>query len=98
MTSHSRALADWVLGLKRGDLPSDIVETTQLRLLDTIGIMLAATASPIGQAARAGALAMGGGTASRIVGYGDRCSAMTAALAGGALAHAMDFDDTHDPS
>jgi 2-methylcitrate dehydratase PrpD len=98
MTTYSRALAEWVLGLRHGDLPPDIVETTQLRLLDTIGIMLAATASPIGKAARAGALAMGGGTASRIVGYGDRCSAMTAALAGGTLAHAMDFDDTHDPS
>jgi 2-methylcitrate dehydratase PrpD len=97
-TTYSRALAEWVLGLRRGDLPPNIVETAQLRLLDTIGIMLAATVSPIGKAARAGALAMGSGTASRIVGYGDRCSAMTAAFAGGTLAHAMDFDDTHDPS
>jgi 2-methylcitrate dehydratase PrpD len=98
MTTYSRALAEWALGLGRDDLPSDIVETVRLRLLDTIGIMLAATASPIGRAARAGALAMGTGTSSRIVGYGDRCSAMIASLAGGTLAHAMDFDDTHDPS
>ena len=98
MASYSRALAEWVLGLRRGDLPADIVETAKLRLLDTIGIMLAATMTPIGQAARTGALAMGSGTTSRIVGFGDRCSAMTAALAGGTLAHAMDFDDTHDPS
>jgi 2-methylcitrate dehydratase PrpD len=98
MTTHSRALADWVLALQYDDLPSDIVETAKLRLVDTIGIMLAATASPIGQAACAGALAMGGGMSSRIIGFGDRTSAMIAALANGALAHAMDFDDTHDPS
>jgi 2-methylcitrate dehydratase PrpD len=98
MTSHSRTLADWFLDLRHDDLPPDIVETARLRLLDTFGIMLAATASPIGQAARAGALAMGSGTSSRIVGFGDRCSAMVAALVDGTLAHAMDFDDTHDPS
>jgi 2-methylcitrate dehydratase PrpD len=98
MATHSRALAEWALALGPGDVPDDIVETVKLRLLDTVGIMLAATASPIGQAARAGALAMGGGGSSRIVGYGDRTSAMLAALAGGTLAHAMDFDDTHDPS
>ncbi|MPZ55831.1 MAG: hypothetical protein GEU91_04885 [Rhizobiales bacterium] len=98
MASYSRLLAEWFLGLRHDDLPSDIVETTQLRLLDTIGIMLAATALPIGQAARAGALAMGSGASSRIVGFGDRCSAMVAALVDGTLAHAMDFDDTHDPS
>lgn len=98
MTSQSRKLAEWTLSLRLGDLPSDIVETTQLRLLDTIGIMLAATASPIGRAARDGVRAMGGGADSRIVGFGDRTSAMLAALANGTLAHAMDFDDTHDPS
>jgi 2-methylcitrate dehydratase PrpD len=98
MSTYSRMLAEWALGLRRDGLPPDIVETVQLRLLDTIGIMLAATATPIGRAARAGALAMGNGTSSRIVGFGDRCSAMIASLAGGTLAHAMDFDDTHDPS
>jgi 2-methylcitrate dehydratase PrpD len=96
--SASGALAEWTLRLQCGDLPSDIVEAVQVRLLDTIGIMLAATDTPIGRAARDGARAMGGGTSSRIVGFGDRTSAMLAALAGGTLAHALDFDDTHDPS
>ncbi len=98
MSTPSGALAEWTLGLQRSELPSDIVETAQLRLLDTIGIMLAATDTPIGRAVRDGALAMGSGTSSRIVGFGDRSSAMLAALADGTLAHAMDFDDTHDPS
>lgn len=98
MKSCSRLLAEWALGLRQHELPSDVVETVQLRLLDTIGIMLAATQSPIGRAARSGALAMGGGASSRLIGFGDRSSAMIAALTGGTLAHAMDFDDTHDPS
>jgi 2-methylcitrate dehydratase PrpD len=98
MSTRSRALAEWTLSLRRDDLPPDIVETAQLRLLDTIGIMLAATASPIAKAARTGALAMGSGASSRIVGFGDRTSAMQAAFVDGTLAHAMDFDDTHDPS
>jgi 2-methylcitrate dehydratase PrpD len=98
ITTASGALAEWTLGLQQSDLPSDIVEAVQLRLLDTIGIMLAATDTPIGRAARDGALAMASGTSSRIVGFGDRSSAMLTALADGTLAHAMDFDDTHDPS
>ena len=98
MSTPSGALVEWTLGLQRSDLPSDIVEAAHLRLLDTIGIMLAATDTPIGRAARGGALAMGSGTSNRIVEFGDRSSAMLAALADGTLAHAMDFDDTHDPS
>ena len=94
----SGALVEWTLGLQRSDLPSDIVEAAHLRLLDTIGIMLAATDAPIGRAARGGALAMGSGTSNPIVEFGDHRSAMLAALADGTLAHAMDFDDTHDPS
>ena len=97
-TTRCGALGIGTLGLQRSDLPSDIVEAAHLRLLDTIGIMLAATDTPIGRAARGGALAMGSGTSNRIVEFGDRSSAMLAALADGTLAHAMDFDDTHDPS
>lgn len=96
--SYSQQLAEWALSLSQQDLPDDVVETTKLRLLDTIGLMVAATESPLGRSARAGALSMSSGSDSRIIGFGDRASAMTAAFVDGTLAHAEDFDDTHDAS
>ena len=50
--SHSLDLAQWVLALRADDLPDDIVETVKLRLLDTIGLILAAADAPLAQAAR----------------------------------------------
>lgn len=98
MTSYSRQAASWLLGLDYDDLPSDIVADAKLRILDIIGLALAATASPIGMSVREAAIAMGTGDDAHILGFGDSVPAANAALANGTLAHAMDFDDTHMPS
>ena len=96
MSTYSEQLASWFLDLRLEDLPDDVIEATKLRILDTLGVMLVAVGTPIGNAVRDAVMAMGSGSDSRMIGYGDRTTAMGAALVNGTLAHAMDFDDTHN--
>jgi 2-methylcitrate dehydratase PrpD len=91
-------LADWAAGLRFDDLPAEVVADCRLRLLDTLGVALAATPLPIGVAVRKAGRAMGGGDKATVLGEGTRSSAANAALVNGTLAHAMDFDDTHNES
>lgn len=91
-------LADWAAGLRFEDLPAEVVADCRLRLLDTLGVALAAVPLPIGVAVRKACRAMGGGDAATVLGEGSRSSAANAALVNGTLAHAMDFDDTHNES
>lgn len=94
--TYSEQLAQWNAGLKFSDLPADVVASTKLRVLDVLGLALAAVDLPTGKSVRAAALAMGSGNDARIVGTGDRVPAMQAALANGTLAQALEYDDTHN--
>ena len=98
MPTYSEHVTSWFLNLGLEDLPDDVVEATKFRILDTLGVMLVAADTPIGRTVRDAVMAMGAGSDSRMIGYGDRTTAMGAALVNGTLAHAMDFDDTHNAS
>ena len=96
MPSYSEQCAEWFTALRYDELPEDVVEATKLRLLDVIGLVLAACPTALGRSAREAALAMGGGTGARLLGFGDKATPMCAALANGALSQALEYDDTHD--
>lgn len=92
----SQIIARHVAGLAFRDLPTSAVEATRRNLLDTVGVAIAGAAAP-GCAAAVGAiLGNDTGTQSAVWGTGRRASAAEAALANGMMAHALDFDDTHD--
>jgi 2-methylcitrate dehydratase PrpD len=91
-------LAAWAAGLRFADLPAEVVADCRLRLLDVLGISIAAVDLPIGRAVRKGVAALGGGREATVIGEAGRTSAQNAALINGTLAHAMDFDDTHNAS
>ncbi len=91
-------LASWAVGLEFDDLPASVVADCKLRLLDTLGVALAAIPLPIGTAARKAGLTLGSGDEARVLGDMAKTNAATAALVNGTLAHAMDFDDTHNAS
>lgn len=80
------------------DLPAQTVEITKRSLLDAIGVSLAA--SGLGEGCDAfvqlAASAGAGVPESTILGHRLRVSAPYAALANGALAHALDFEDAFD--
>ena len=96
MAGYSEQLAHWCANLKFSDLPADVVASTKLRVLDVIGLALAAVDMPTGKSVRAAANAMGTGNDARVVGTGERLSAMQAALANGTMAQALEYDDTHN--
>ena len=78
-------------------LSPEVVSVTKAALLDALGVMLAATS--LGEGSRAFtelALLAGGTPASTLLGSRVKVPAASAALANGALAHALDFEDAHD--
>lgn len=77
-------------------LPDATVEAARRALLDAVGVMLAASGASEDVAPFA-ALAKSGGTGPcSILGTGGRASAPLAALANGAMAHALDYEDAFD--
>ncbi|MEC9345438.1 MAG: MmgE/PrpD family protein [Pseudomonadota bacterium] len=94
----AQMLAHWAADTGFGDLPDAVVADARLRILDTLGLILGAADSPIGRAVRQAALGMGKGHEARAFGTGDLLPVGLATLIDGTLAHAADFDDTHDLS
>lgn len=89
-------LAAWSAGLDFGQIPAPVVEAAKLHVLDAVGTGLAALALDELPAPRAVALEMGGEPEATALGLPRRVGAGPAALANGAMMHALDFDDTHE--
>ncbi|MRG72783.1 MmgE/PrpD family protein [Alphaproteobacteria bacterium HT1-32] len=95
--SISEQLAAFAAGLSLDQVPDEVTERTKLLLLDTSGIAIRArhdaesTPATIRMVER-----LGGATGNHAV-FGDQkgYGASAAALINGALAHSLDFDDTH---
>lgn len=88
------AVADW----RYDDLPADVVQTIKLFVVDTFGVIGGAAKAPgIGELNRALSRWEAQGSATGLIGK-RRYSPPNAALANGAAAHALDFDDMHDPA
>jgi 2-methylcitrate dehydratase PrpD len=94
----AHALARFAAETTPDRLPLEVVHSVKQRVLDTLGICLAASAQ--GQADGVVDLVStwGGREESRLVGRPGRYPSAQAALVNGTLAHALDFDDTHLPS
>jgi 2-methylcitrate dehydratase PrpD len=89
-------LATWSAGLRLEDVPEQVREDALLHVLDALGAGLAALALGEVPAARAVAAELGGPPEAVVIGLDQRVGAPSAALANGALMHAIDFDDTHE--
>ena len=87
-------LARW----RYADLPAAVVRTLKLFMIDTLGVIAgAANATGIRELNVRLSKWETGGAATGLHGK-RRYSPPTAALANGAAAHALDFDDQHDPA
>lgn len=97
MDGLSRALVDITAWLRIDDLPEAAVRAAEQSLLDAIGVSLAAAGQDAGAAVFAQiAFAEGGRPDSSIFGSGQRVPAAAAAFANGAMAHALDYEDSID--
>ncbi|HSI47102.1 MAG TPA: MmgE/PrpD family protein [Ideonella sp.] len=76
------------------DLPPAAVESARNSVLDTVGVTLAASGlEPAVRNFVDVVTECGGRRESTVLGFGDRLPAPLAALANGAMAHCLDFDD-----
>jgi len=96
--SISAQLATWLADLTPETTPPAVMADAKRRLIDVLGLIVAATRTPIGVAIRKAGQQLGAGSEATVPGYGDRLPAASAALVSGTLAHAEDFDDTHAAS
>lgn len=92
----SEQIAGWLLDLDPAHVPEDVVEATRLRVLDVVGLSLCGRSFPQGQAVIKGGGALGGRPEAHILGEAEPTGSATAALVNGALAGALEWDDTHN--
>jgi len=78
--------------------PEEVLHDAKLRLLDTVGISIAALGTGPAEVAHTLVQRWGGAPIAGAIGLAERLPAPSAALVNGTLAHALDFDDTHVPS
>jgi 2-methylcitrate dehydratase PrpD len=94
----SSTLGRFAASLRFENLSTAVVDSVVERLVDTIGICVAAGQSPELEAVF-DVVAAGGGTGQAgVIGFECRLPAPAAALVNGVLAHSLDYDDTHLPS
>jgi 2-methylcitrate dehydratase PrpD len=79
-------------------LPAEVVDSVRKRVLDILGICVAAAPLHTSRAARRFATDQGGRGRARAVGVPGTLPAPLAAFVNGVLAHSLDYDDTHLPS
>jgi 2-methylcitrate dehydratase PrpD len=99
MTGLSDKIAQHLVAARFEQLPPEAVLGAKRALLDALGVSLAA--SSLGEGCSAFldlAASDGGAPLSTILGRTQKVPPQQAAFANGALAHAMDFEDTHDAS
>ncbi|SCL55827.1 MmgE/PrpD family protein [Micromonospora yangpuensis] len=95
-----RQLAEFAAAYGPGGrpLPEAVTRSVAQRVLDILGIAVAATSLPTSAAVIELARERGGRPAARAIGLTGRVPASEAALVHGVLAHSLDYDDTHLPS
>ncbi len=94
----SQSLAGFAAKVTYDDLPDDVRASVRQRVLDTVGIALAATELDTSRGVLDFVAAQGGRPDAHVISRRDRVPAAQAALANGVLAHSLDYDDTHLPS
>lgn len=91
-------LADWAHALHYEDLPEAVVDSIKSRVLDTLGIAVAASTLDTSRAVQQYASNNGGTAQATAIGVAGGVPASRAAFVNGVLAHSLDYDDTHLPS
>ena len=90
-------LIDFALNFKTEDIPAHVLENQKKVLMDSLGVMTAATTlEPATRPFTEYALESSG--PSSVIGTGRRSTPVLAAMANGALIHALDYEDGHDIS
>ena len=98
MTPAAKVLGEWAARLRAEDIPAAVRDNAALRVLDTIGCALAGAREEHAPSVLSLASRWGGPGLSTVWGTTLTAAPPQAALANGAFAHGLDFDDTHADS
>lgn len=98
MTTPLEKMADFVLGLDRRVVPAAVLHDAAMKVLNIVGVSLAAGAEEEGLRLKDVVARQGGEPQASVFGTTLRLPAPNAALINGTLAHSLDFDDTHPES
>lgn len=98
MTEYAREVARFAVAVRDKGLDTALSDDAARRVLDVVGNSLAAGGEETAGIVRAVAGEWGGNPAATAIGLGGRYTPASASFINGALAHALDFDDTHLPS
>ena len=89
-------LARFACGLSVGDLPAPAIAAAKANLFDTLACAMAGSGARGVTEARELAVEWAGAPQATILAFGDKVPAHHAAWVNGTMAHARDYDDTHD--
>ena len=92
----SRRLTEHLAGTRFCDLPPEAVAAAKNSLMDAVGVMLAASRMGEGVEAFVAIAKSAQHGPSSVLGHDFRAPPMMAAFANGAMAHALDYEDSHD--
>jgi len=90
------SLVEKLCDINFDNLPTSVIEKTKLLVLDTIGTAIAGSSAQGCREVVDQVVDWGGKAESTIFVYGQKVPAFLAAFANSLMAHARDFDDTHD--
>ncbi|MDT9593602.1 MmgE/PrpD family protein [Nocardioides zeae] len=94
----AQQLAAFAVETRRVGAPEQVRASVRQRVLDVVGLCLAAQRLETSRAVVDLVASQGGTPQAYAFGVADRVPAAQAALLNGVLAHSLDFDDTHLPS
>ena len=92
---HTQALIDFVTGAMSREPPASALDAAKLHTLDTLGVALGARSAAHAAQIEAALDALGEDGDTSVIGTTRRRSLSGAILVNGALAHGIDFDDSH---
>jgi 2-methylcitrate dehydratase PrpD len=95
MDTIAQRFATFSSSLEFDQLPTEVVESEKLHILDTVGCGLAAHALDAAPAAREAMTETGVSGPASAIGVASGLPAAEAALVNGVTCHALDYDDTH---
>jgi len=94
----AQRLAAFACETRESGVPDEVRASVRQRVLDIVGLCLAAGDLPTSHAALAFVVEQGGHGTAHAIGLADPVPPALAAFANGVLAHSLDYDDTHLPS
>jgi 2-methylcitrate dehydratase PrpD len=88
-------IARFIIETSNSEIPPEAMQTAMAGIADCIGVTLAALNEPLSRKIVEFVREMGGTSETGVIGAGFKTSSYFAALANGAAAHALDYDDMH---